>query len=62
MVADRLADGALDLVKTPTLLIVGGEDVGVIELNRLALNRLQGEKGACDRARRRRIDFPAGRA
>ena len=39
-----LADGALDIVKSPTLLIVGGEDVGVIELNQSALDRLQGEK------------------
>ncbi|MGO9673267.1 MAG: dienelactone hydrolase family protein [Methylocella sp.] len=39
-----LADGALDRVNAPTLLIVGGEDAGVIELNQWALDRLQGEK------------------
>lgn len=39
-----LADGALDLVKTPTLLIVGGRDFDVIELNRSALERLRCEK------------------
>ncbi len=39
-----LANGALHRVKVPTLLIVGGEDAGVIELNQWALDRLQGEK------------------
>ena len=39
-----LADGALLGVKAPTLLIVGGDDAGVIELNQWALDRLQGEK------------------
>jgi pimeloyl-ACP methyl ester carboxylesterase len=39
-----LANGALHRVKAPTLLIVGGEDAGVIELNQWALDRLQGEK------------------
>ncbi len=39
-----LANGALLGVKAPTLLIVGGEDAGVIELNQWALDRLQGEK------------------
>jgi len=38
-----LADGALRLVRAPTLLIVGGEDVGVIQLNRRALAELRGE-------------------
>ena len=37
-----LADDVLDKVTAPTLLIVGGEDHGVIELNRYALNRLKG--------------------
>jgi dienelactone hydrolase len=35
-----LADGALELVHAPTLLVVGSEDHGVIELNRAALARL----------------------
>jgi pimeloyl-ACP methyl ester carboxylesterase len=39
-----LADRALDNVRSPTLLIVGGNDVGVIELNELALARLKGTK------------------
>jgi pimeloyl-ACP methyl ester carboxylesterase len=39
-----LASGALDVVHAPTLLIVGGEDSGVIELNEEALARLQGPK------------------
>ena len=39
-----LAGRALVLVRTPTLLIVGGDDVTVIELNREALARLPGEK------------------
>jgi putative phosphoribosyl transferase len=39
-----LAGDALDEVRTPTLLIVGGADVGVIELNEEALARLQGLK------------------
>jgi len=37
-----LADEALDQVCTPTLLIVGGVDYGVIELNERALTRLKG--------------------
>src|SRR5712692_1584519 len=37
-----LADEMLDQVRTPTLLIVGGVDYGVIELNERALNRLKG--------------------
>lgn len=37
-----LAGDALDRVTAPTLLIVGAEDHGVIELNRFALNRLKG--------------------
>jgi dienelactone hydrolase len=39
-----LAGGMLPRVKAPTLLIVGGEDSGVIELNQWALERLGGEK------------------
>jgi fermentation-respiration switch protein FrsA (DUF1100 family) len=39
-----LAAAALDLVRTPTLLIVGGNDAGVLELNEQALARLRGPK------------------
>jgi putative phosphoribosyl transferase len=39
-----LAGDVLPLVKVPTLLIVGGSDDSVIELNKLALERLGGEK------------------
>lgn len=39
-----LAEGALELVQAPTLLIVGSEDLRVIELNRQALARLHCEK------------------
>lgn len=39
-----LAGDALDAVQAPTLLIVGGADFGVIELNREALARLNGPK------------------
>jgi pimeloyl-ACP methyl ester carboxylesterase len=39
-----LAGGALERVDTPTLLIVGGADFGVIELNEQALARLRGPK------------------
>jgi len=39
-----LAGDALDRVRVPTLLIVGGEDFGVIELNEQAHARLPGEK------------------
>ncbi len=39
-----LAGDALSRVTAPTLLIVGGLDVGVLELNRDALARLRGEK------------------
>lgn len=39
-----LAGGMLTQVKAPTLLIVGGADYGVIELNLWALERLGGEK------------------
>lgn len=39
-----LAGARLPEVKAPTLLIVGGEDSGVIELNQWALERLGGEK------------------
>ncbi len=38
-----LAADALAAVKAPTLLIVGGADFGVIELNQRALQRLEGE-------------------
>jgi pimeloyl-ACP methyl ester carboxylesterase len=39
-----LAGAALDRVRVPTLLIVGGADFGVIELNEQALQRLRGPK------------------
>lgn len=39
-----LAGAALDHVRAPTLLIVGGLDFGVIELNEQALARLKGPK------------------
>lgn len=39
-----LAGAALVHVQAPTLLIVGGEDHGVIELNRRAYGQLPGEK------------------
>lgn len=39
-----LAGDALDQVRAPTLLIVGGADFGVIELNEQALARLPGPK------------------
>ncbi len=39
-----LAGAALDGLTTPTLLIVGGADFGVIELNEAALARLEGPK------------------
>jgi putative phosphoribosyl transferase len=39
-----LAGAALGHVRAPTLLIVGGEDHGVIELNRQAYAQLRGEK------------------
>lgn len=39
-----LAGHALDIVKAPTLLIVGGDDAGVIEINEEALTRLRGPK------------------
>lgn len=39
-----LAGDILPLVTVPTLLIVGGADYGVIELNQQALERLGGEK------------------
>jgi putative phosphoribosyl transferase len=39
-----MAEGSLPRVKAPTLLIVGGDDVQVIELNREALARLRVEK------------------
>lgn len=39
-----LAESALDQVKAPTLLIVGGDDSVVIDLNRRAMERLTCEK------------------
>lgn len=39
-----LAGDALDHVRAPTLLIVGGDDVGVITLNEQAFARLRGPK------------------
>lgn len=39
-----LAAKVLPQVHAPTLLIVGGDDFGVIELNEMAYNLLQGEK------------------
>lgn len=39
-----LAEEALPKVKAPTLLIVGGEDFQVIEMNREALQKLKSEK------------------
>src|SRR5829696_10459214 len=40
-----LAGDALYRVKAPTLLIVGGDDVPVIRMNREALEKLRVEKG-----------------
>jgi hypothetical protein len=39
-----LAGDALDQIRTPTLLIVGGSDFSVIELNEQAFSRLRGPK------------------
>ncbi len=39
-----LAGTALSHVKAPVLLIVGGQDLAVLDLNRSALQRLSGEK------------------
>ncbi len=39
-----LAQSALDRVQSPTLLVVGGNDSAVIDLNRQALERLNGPK------------------
>src|SRR6266705_2350542 len=39
-----LAEGALEHVQSPTLLIVGGRDEVVLELNRQAYSRLKGKK------------------
>jgi dienelactone hydrolase len=39
-----LAGSALERVRAPTLLIVGGADYGVIELNQAAFARLKSEK------------------
>jgi pimeloyl-ACP methyl ester carboxylesterase len=39
-----LATAALDGVKAPTLLIVGGADTPIIELNRLAFEHLSCER------------------
>ena len=38
-----LAGKALPLVRAPTLLIVGGRDLQVLELNRAAMARMQAE-------------------
>jgi putative phosphoribosyl transferase len=38
-----LADEALGRVRAPTLLIVGGEDRGVLDLNRQAMEQLRAE-------------------
>src|SRR5918998_2335741 len=38
-----LAEGALPLVRAPTLLIVGGDDVPVIGMNREAMERMRAE-------------------
>jgi len=43
-----LAGPALPRVRAPTLLIVGGNDVQVIELNRIALPQLGEREAACD--------------
>jgi fermentation-respiration switch protein FrsA (DUF1100 family) len=39
-----LAGDTLEFVRAPTLLIVGGDDAGVIELNEMALARLKAPK------------------
>ena len=52
-----LAGDALDGLHTPTLLIVGGADFEVIELNEKALARLRGPK-AIEIVPARRISFP----
>ncbi len=39
-----LAGASLARVKAPTLLVVGGDDVEVLSLNRLALQRLRCQK------------------
>src|SRR5207237_8327628 len=39
-----LAGPALSRVRAPTLLIVGGDDEPVIELNEIAMRQLRGEK------------------
>jgi pimeloyl-ACP methyl ester carboxylesterase len=38
-----LADDALSSVRAPTLLLVGGKDDQVLELNRAAMERMTGE-------------------
>ena len=38
-----LAGDALAAVQTPTLLIVGGDDMQVLQLNRMAMSRIPGE-------------------
>jgi pimeloyl-ACP methyl ester carboxylesterase len=38
-----LADGALDRVRAPTLLIVGADDADVLALNRRAMRRMHCE-------------------
>jgi pimeloyl-ACP methyl ester carboxylesterase len=39
-----MAGAMLDQVRAPTLLIVGGQDLGVLELNEQALAQLRCEK------------------
>jgi pimeloyl-ACP methyl ester carboxylesterase len=39
-----LARDALEHVRAPTLLIVGGEDLAVVDLNRAALAQIRSEK------------------
>ena len=52
-----LAGGALDQVHAPTLLIVGGADFGVIDLNEHAMARLRGPK-SLQIFRTQAISFP----
>jgi putative phosphoribosyl transferase len=43
-----LAGDALPAVRAPTLLVVGGDDASVLDLNRRALERLRREAGLAD--------------
>ena len=56
-----LAGDALEKVVSPTLLIVGGADHGVIELNQYALGRLKGHAQPGNRAGRHAFFRGAGR-